>query len=130
MEKDLLVRKHQKRLDEIESMHIRFGSNFSLHPRNLGEPFCYQEQINKTRQRNSQFKLKEQNAEIVYQNQLMLKKLVNVAIGRTARNMDTGLPSPNKSYSKKSKALRDSVLKSIETPSRNKSKNEIGANNL
>ena len=51
MEKDKLLRKHQKRLDEIESMHIRFGSNFSLHPRNLGEPFCYQEQINKTRQR-------------------------------------------------------------------------------
>ena len=59
----------------------------------------------------------------------MLKKLVNVAIGRTARNIDTGLPSLNK-HSKKSKALRDSVLKSIETPSRNKSKNEVGANTL
>jgi hypothetical protein len=39
--KELLVRKHQQRLDEIEGMHIRFGSNFSLNPRRLGEPFSY-----------------------------------------------------------------------------------------
>ena len=40
-EKELMVKKHQQRLDEIEGMHIRIGSNFSLNPRKLGEPFSY-----------------------------------------------------------------------------------------
>jgi hypothetical protein len=57
---------------------------------------------------------------------MMLKKLVNVAIGRTARNIDTGLPTPSKSV-KKSKRLRESVFKSIESPTRNRTKAEIGS---
>lgn len=63
-----------------------------MNPRSFGEPFSYQDQITKLKMRSHMFRQNEQNAAIEKENRMMLKKLVNITIGRTHRNIDTGLP--------------------------------------
>lgn len=42
---------------------------------------------------NNHFNLTEKNAQIENSNRMMLKNLVNITVGRRARELDTGLPS-------------------------------------
>ena len=91
----MMVAKHQNRLNKIMGINMDFGLNaLSTHKRKLGELTNEDKlkQTNRHHQMNHKFKLTELNNKINEENHVMLKKLVDISIGRRGNIVDRNAP--------------------------------------
>ena len=90
-EHDLLVNRHQRRLMEIKGTEMQHGGKYSMNKRKHGEQSNYQGQVNKMHAKNLQFRFNQNKLQIDKQNHIMLKKLVQIQLGKYNGASDTGL---------------------------------------